>query len=95
MQERFGHCRFVDTVHSSVETKPSSLEGHLYESIWRHPVARDEVLSESFELEGLAVILTDQVANPPLGKADASAHGRSQIPLQLLGGRINLGKWWC
>jgi len=57
-------------------------------------MAGDKVLSETFEFEGLTVVLANEVADPPLGKADARAHGWRQVPLQFLGSGVNLRKGW-
>jgi hypothetical protein len=53
-------------------------------------VARDEVLPVPPELERLAVVLADQVAEPRLREPHARAQLRRQVPLELLRRRVDL-----
>lgn len=53
-------------------------------------MARNEVLAVPLELQRLAVILADQVADPRLRKPYSNAQLRAELPLQLLGCRVDV-----
>ena len=61
MKESFGHRRLISALDPPVQAKVRGLKGHLYESIGAEPVAGDEVLSVTLELQRLTVILADQI----------------------------------
>lgn len=84
--------RFLQLQDSAltVESIVTRLERHLHESIWTEAVLRDKVLAEPFELQHLAVVLTDQVAQPRLGEPDGGAEVARELPLQLLGAGVDL-----
>ena len=81
VQERLGHRRLISALDSSVQPVISRLKGHLHEGIRTEAVSLDEVRSVAGKLQGLRVVLADQVGNPRLGISDPSTQIGSELPL--------------
>ncbi len=81
----------------TIQAEVRSLECHLNKSIRTESVARDEVLSITLELEGLTVILANEITDPCFSKSDARTKFGCEFPLKLLWGRIDSfqrWRWW-
>jgi hypothetical protein len=52
-------------------------------------MSRDKVLAVAFELESLAVVLTNEVAYPCLCEPNPGAKLRCEIPFELFGDCVN------
>ena len=84
MQEALRHRGLVRALDAPVEAVVRRLERHLHERVGREAVRGDEVLPVRLELERLAVVLADQVAQARLCKPDTCAQLGVERPLELL-----------
>ena len=85
MQERLRHRRLVRALDAAVQAVVRRLERHLHERIRAESMARDKDLPVPLELERLAVVLADQIAQARLREPDPRAEFGHERPFELFG----------
>ncbi len=90
VQEHLGHGRLVRALDAAVQTVVGGLEGHLNEGVRGEAHRGDEVLAVGAKVEALKLVLLDQIGEPRLGEAHRDAQLGDHVPLQLVGGGVDV-----
>jgi hypothetical protein len=85
VQERLRHRGFINTLDATVKAVVRGLECHLHEGVGAEPVASDEVLAISLELQSLTVVLADEITQAGLSEANACTQLGGELPFEFLG----------
>ena len=85
VEERLSHRWLIGTLRLSIKPVISCLERHLNKRIRGESMINHPVATVSLELKRLTIVLANQVRNACLGKPDACAQLRGEVPLKFLG----------